>query len=68
MRDLGERDEEKESFVASQTGRFCQADANADCGSVPVSVSVSRRVPRSDHGGPDEKGRQQPWPHHLRRV
>ncbi len=40
VRDLGKRDEEKESFVASQTGRFCQADANADCGSVHVFVFV----------------------------
>lgn len=35
---------------------------------VDVSVSVSRGLPRSDHGGPDEKGRQQPRPHHLRRL
>lgn len=66
--EIQERKMKKKSFVASQKGRFCQADTNADCGSVPVYTSVSRGVPRSHHGGPDEKGRQQPWPHHLRRV
>lgn len=32
----------------------------------PVPVSVARGASRGDHGGPDEEGRQQPRPHHLR--
>lgn len=34
----------------------------------PVSLTVGRRAPRGDHGGPDEEGGQQPGPHHLRRL
>lgn len=30
----------KKCFTASQTGWFCQADANADCGSVPLYLSA----------------------------